>query len=49
MKLAKAHEKKPSTLVGCAVRGSLSREGTKVAFLKDAKKEPVGTTEASRI
>ena len=35
MKLAKAHEKKPGTLVGCAVRSSLSREGTEVAFLKD--------------
>ena len=37
-KLAKAHKKKPGTLVGCAVRGSPSREGTKVAFLKDVKK-----------
>ena len=30
-----AHEKKPGTLVGCAVPGGLSGEGTKVVFPKD--------------
>ncbi|KAF6090842.1 hypothetical protein HJG60_012224 [Phyllostomus discolor] len=33
---------KPGTLVGSAVHGSLSREGTKVAFMKDGQKETCG-------
>ena len=32
-------EKWPGTLVGSAVRDSLSREGMKVTFLKDGKEE----------
>ena len=33
-------EKWPHTLLGHVVHGSLSREGMKVAFLKDGKEEP---------
>ena len=41
-------EKWLGTLSGCVVHGSLSREGTKVAFLKEGKEEPQDTTGTSR-